>query len=145
MKMINHQDERQKPNINFGAMGFFQPEKKNYKINEVTEAMEVGRRMADVFVQCSGMHAFEDQCEEVLHGRGGEVLLQSLLLGPKATMEDYCAILNNNAVYASLFLSSTIGLLFEPPSRIDALGNDDFMKILFFLGIVLSVIFNILK
>lgn len=126
-------------------MGFFQPEHKNYKLNDVSEAIDIGRKMADTFVQCSGMHVFEDQCSKILQGEGGEVLMQGLLLGSKNTLEDYCAIANNNAVYASLFLSSTIGLLFDPPDLIADLENDDTSKTIFFLGMLSSVIFSIVK
>jgi hypothetical protein len=34
-------------------------------------------------------------------------------LGPKQTLEELGDIANNNAIYAALFLSSTIGLLFR--------------------------------
>lgn len=112
---------------------------------KVIDDMEVVEKLIKTFITCSGMHQLENDVAGVKTGNIDEVVLQGLLLGPKATLEDFCAIMNNNAVYASLFLSSTLGLLFAPPDCVVELPNDDGGKLVFFFGICLSVFFNILN
>ena len=113
--------------------------------DRVFEDMEVVEKMIKTFITCSGMHQLEKEIDGVKTGECDEVVWQGLLLGPKATLEDFCAIMNNNAVYASLFLSSTLGLLFSPPDCVGRLDKNDPAKLIFFLGICMSVFFNILK
>jgi hypothetical protein len=133
------------------AAGFFsQPPSKTIlpsvvDADRVLEDMEVVEKMIKTFITCSGMHQLEKEIDGVKTGECDEVVLQGLLLGPKATLEDFCAIMNNNAVYASLFLSSTLGLLFSPPDCVGSLDNNDSEKLVFFFGICMSVFFNILK
>lgn len=139
-----HKNQR-KSKINSGAMSFFTQEAKQFKISELISGMEEARQSSETYAQCSGMHLFEDDCKVVLDGKGSDVILQALTLGAKSTLEDFCGILNNNAVYASLFLSSTIGLLFDPPDAIADLDNGSGAKAVFFLGVFVSVLFSIIK
>lgn len=98
-----------------------------------------------LFTQCSGMQRFYDKCSQVKTADCDEVVLLAMLNGAKVTLEDFSAILNNNAVYASLFLSSTVGLLFSPPDAIASLENDEPRKLVYFSAIGASVLFNIMK
>lgn len=133
------------------AAGFFaQPFSENANYRPVSSAdsaniLEENQKLLNMFIRCSGMQLYMDKINDVIEGKGDEVILQALVNGPKVTLEDFCAILNNNAVYASLFLSSTIGLLFSPPDVITKLDEFHLGKGTYMVGILLSVVFNILK
>lgn len=114
-------------------------------VDDKMDVVEDIEKLNKLFVQCSGMNRLSTHCEKVKSAECDEVVLLALLNGSKVTLEDFCAILNNNAVYASLFLSSTLGLLFSPPDAIASLDSDATDKIVYFCGIAASVLLNILK
>ncbi len=140
---------------NLPAAGFFSqvsslnarngPIPKLINTKETLDSLERTEKLIRLFVSCSGMQQYAKEVEKIKTGDCDEVILQALINGPKVTLEDFCAILNNTAVYASLFLSSTLGLLFSPPERISSLDDTSPNKIVYFVGIFISVVFNILK
>lgn len=146
MKKSSHVEKQHMP----GAGFFTQPPSKinvahTFDTDDALDKIDTIERSIKAFISCSGMHTLKKEIEKVQTGDCDEVVLQALLLGPKATLEDVCAILNNNAVYATLFLSSTLGLLFSPPDLIASRANNDGLKAVYFAGICCSVFFMILK
>jgi len=138
LKMISNAQKGNVKKQHMPGAGFFiqSPSKtslpRGLDAEKVLKQLDILDNNVKAFISCSGMHGLYKDVEGMRTGNCDEVIVQALMLGPKATLEDFCAILNNNAIYATLFLSTTLGLLFNPPNVIAILDNQSAYKNVYF-------------